>query len=342
MMKTKHLLISLTLGLGLALVWALGTIESAPFVLALSPALSPSASLRINSVEVIAEGAALWPQGVISPTSSFVLYHREDDNSIWLKNEISHTQIMTGAHPRLSPDGRYIVCQDTIWSGDFYVRDLETGQDTLIYDVWDTSVGASWTADGSRILFDHQCYIYAIDPDGSNVTKLIDKWPNVGIDYCWNDNPDSNPVDGRLVWENGKYGLGLADADGGNPHWIPNTQVDDYDPRWSPDGQWIAFWRDDNLYKIRPDGSDLTPLSSLTAEGDWVEDAGPWTPDGQYQVVAAIVNGVKGLYAVPTDGSGRLSLLVARDWVEPDWVGSAGNLTFYHTYLPLVVRNYAP
>jgi hypothetical protein len=286
--------------------------------------------------QTAAAPAALQPQGVISPTSIFVLYHREDDNSIWLKEEMSHSQIMTGAHPSLSPDGRYIVYQSTIWYGDIYVRDLETGLDTLVYNASDITVGASWTADGSRILFDHGCYIYSVDPNGSNLQTIIGAWP--GSYYCWNDNPDSSPVDGRIAWENGHYGLGLADADGANPHWIPNTQQDDYSPRWSPDGQWIAFWRGDNVYKIRPDGSDLTPLTFLTENVNWMEDTGQWTSDGKYLVAAAQVDGVEGLYAAATDGSGILVLLVLRDWVEPDWVGSVGHVEIHRLYLPLVAR----
>lgn len=224
--------------------------------------------------------SAVQPQGVISPTSNFVLYHREDDNSIWLKHEATHTQILTGARPRLSPDGRYIVYQDQIWSGDLYVHDLESGLDDLFFDAWSTTVGVSWTSDSSHILFDHGCTIYSAERDGSNQQTIIGQWP--GSHYCYNDNPDSNPVDGTIAWENEKYGLGLAGADGGNPLWIPNTQQYDYDPRWSPDGSWIAFWRDDNLYKIRPDGSGLTQLTFLNGTSDWVEDAGPWTPRWQY------------------------------------------------------------
>ena len=50
-------------------------------------------------------------------------------------------------------------------------------------------------------------------------------------------------------------------------------------PRWSPDGQWIAFHsirgKDQYLWKIRPDGSDLQQLSPLA---DAIYPA--WSPDG--------------------------------------------------------------
>jgi hypothetical protein len=175
-----------------------------------------------------------------------------------------------------------------------------------------------------------------MDRDGSNVEVLINTWP--GSDYCYNDSPDSNPLDGRLAWENERHGLAVAQADGSNPYWVPNTQPRDYSPRWSPDGQWIAFWRDDNVYKIRPEGAGLTKLTFLTAAGDWLEDTGQWRPDGKYLVAAAQVNGAQGLYAVATDGSGILVPLIPRDWEAPDWVGSVGNVEIQRLYLPLVLR----
>jgi len=280
--------------------------------------------------------AAIQPQGVISPTSSFVLYSRADDTTIWLKDEAGHAKLMDGIRPSLSPDGHYIAYQDEAIFGDLYVRDLQTSQVTKVYTASAHLLVASWTGDGSRLVFDHSCRIYGIDRDGSNLVTLIDTWP--GSNRCYNDSPDSNHIDGRLAWENEKYGLGVAEADGSNPYWITNTQPYDYSPRWSPDGQWIAFWRDNDAYKIRPDGTGLTQLTSLPT-GNWLEDSGQWTPDGKYLVAAAQVNGIEGLYAVATDGSGILVLLIPRDWEDPDWVGSAGYVEIHNLYLPLVLRH---
>jgi hypothetical protein len=76
----------------------------------------------------------------------------------------------------------------------------------LVYTTSAHLLVASWTGDGSRLVFDHNCYIYAVDRDGSNLETIIGTWP--GSNYCYNDSPDSNPVDGRIAWENEKYGLG--------------------------------------------------------------------------------------------------------------------------------------
>ncbi|MBN1137313.1 MAG: PD40 domain-containing protein [Anaerolineae bacterium] len=322
-------------GLVLALVAALGLL--AGLILASDPIQAQDSDTPLDSSVAgsLSPSQAAQPQGVISPTSSFLLYSRADDTTIWLKDEAGHAKLLDGIRPGLSPDGRYIVHQDEAIFGDLYVHDLLTGQATLVFTASTHLLVASWTPDGNRIVFDHGCHIYGMDRNGDNLETLIDTWP--GSYYCYNDSPDSNPVDGRLAWENEYYGLGVAEADGSNPGWVPNTQPDDYSPRWSPDGQWIAFWRDDNAFKIQPDGANLTPLTFLPA-GEWMEDSGQWTPDGKYLVAAAQVNGVEGLYAAAADGSGRLLLLVSREWEDPDWVGSAGNLSFRRVFLPLVAR----
>jgi Tol biopolymer transport system component len=55
-------------------------------------------------------------------------------------------------------------------------------------------------------------------------------------------------------------------------------------PRWSPDGQWIAFHsirgKDQFLWKIRADGSELQQLSPLA---DAIYPT--WSPDGSRMAI---------------------------------------------------------
>jgi YD repeat-containing protein len=87
--------------------------------------------------------------------------------------------------------------------------------------------------------------------------------------------------------------------------------------------------------------SDAYAYTQLTfvPAGSWLEDSGQWTPDGKYLVAAAQVNGIKGLYAVSTEGWSCLLPLVRREWGDPDRVGSAGNVRHCCTFLPLVLRS---
>jgi Tol biopolymer transport system component len=285
-----------------------------------------------------AEQALSGPRAAIPPASNFILYTRSD-STCWLKDTTGDRQIIANCqYPRLSPDGRYIVYRrGDIHNGDLYVRDLETDVDTLALANDDYIDSFSWTPDGSKIVFDYACGIYAVDRDGTNEQQLVGAWPAFG--YCLNDAPDCNPVDGRLTWLNWNYAIGAADADGQNPYWVPNTAVDDVYPAWSPDGQWIAFLRDYiNLYKIRPDGSSLVQLSFL-ADPDAVIDTGyAWTADGNWVVAAVEVSEVKRLYAIAADGSGRTMALNTQAGADPIQVGSAGILVSHRVYLPLLVK----
>jgi Tol biopolymer transport system component len=50
--------------------------------------------------------------------------------------------------------------------------------------------------------------------------------------------------------------LYVINADGSGLRQITSGDVNDIDPAWSPDGQWISFHRNCALWLIRPDASD--------------------------------------------------------------------------------------
>jgi dipeptidyl aminopeptidase/acylaminoacyl peptidase len=74
-------------------------------------------------------------------------------------------------------------------------------------------------------------------------------------------------------------------ATGGPSTCVGTAQVVSGCPYWSPDSQWVAFYRYDwaagetyfNLYKVHPDGSELTPLTSGQENAKVAPD---WSPDG--------------------------------------------------------------
>ena len=82
--------------------------------------------------------------------------------------------------------------------------------------------------------------------------------------------------------------LFTADRAGAPLHRLTDDVAQDIVPRWSPDGQWIAFLSDRSgkyeIWKVRPDGTGLT---QMTHEPDREVIAPVWSPDSRqllYQV----------------------------------------------------------
>lgn len=73
------------------------------------------------------------------------------------------------------------------------------------------------------------------------------------------------------------YQLAIAQASGANEYSVYETKMRISDLDWSPDGRWLALEMNRMIYKLRPDGSDLTLLSSHQAGAS----SPRWSPDGE-------------------------------------------------------------
>lgn len=78
--------------------------------------------------------------------------------------------------------------------------------------------------------------------------------------------------------QNGGEEIWKAKADGSKPVQISHfEELGVGSPRWSPDGQWITFDRQSDIYVMREDGSDLRQITKHP-----LADAMPsWSPDGE-------------------------------------------------------------
>jgi dipeptidyl aminopeptidase/acylaminoacyl peptidase len=201
--------------------------------------------------------------------------------------------------------------------------DLQTRRDTLLFATGDYLVSYDWFSDDYHIAFDQVCSMMMMNRDGTGITTLYIS--------CTDDAPVVRPGNWALAHHNNQ-GLVVTDSLGVNRRQIPNTQTGDHWASWSPDGQWIAFVRvvNDtlhNYYKVHPDGTGLTALTSFTTTRAVFYNAGAWTPDGSKIVVAASINGVRGLYAIATDGSRGRAILPGTAGVTVDFVGNVtGNI----------------
>jgi len=139
-----------------------------------------------------------------------------------------------------------------------------------------------WSPDGQTIAFVHCANfsvqgdsisgIYFVDSDGSNRRLFF-----------------------RCAWETAGVYRGLI-----------------YDPRWSPDGQWLVFSMGAQIWKVKVNGDSLT---QLTTEGrNFYPD---WSPGGtKIAYDAELDTGMTSIFVMDANGSNKSRLIGAR---QPSW-----------------------
>jgi Tol biopolymer transport system component len=166
----------------------------------------------------------------------------------------------------------------------------------------------NWSPDGRRIAFrwnlgaETNTPLAIIDADGSDFVNLTKITGLNGWAPSWS--PDGN----RLVTAAGsKIGappsLYVMNTDGSHVRRITEAGREAQYAQWSPNGDWIAFTLlvdgGFNIYKIRPDGSDLT---ALTDDGTSGQNNWPiWSPDSKQIGYGREPE----LWAMNADGSGK-------------------------------------
>lgn len=189
---------------------------------------------------------------------------------------------------------------------------------------------------GGRIVFhsdrDGDIDIYLMDADGSNVQRLTEA---EGRDFEPHWSPDGSTIvfsSDRDDPDNAQ--LYLMDADGANQRRLPSPLVDDQvGGRWSPDGQWILFHSNPlvdglprfEIYKIRPDGSDLTQLTNTPGNNFM----GDWSPDGERITFVSQRDGNRQIYVMDADGSNQVRL-TGGNWEHslPRWSPDGQQIIF--------------
>ena len=159
--------------------------------------------------------------------------------------------------------------------------------------------------------------IYAMNPDGSGVTRLT--FPTGG-----NGDPVFSPDGTKIAFKSGGNDIYVMNANGMNPDGtgaqrITNTAVVESDPTFSPDGNKIAFVasafevdgsQDFEIWVMNADGTGRTLLTNNT-----FPDTQPaWSPNGDKIAFVSARNGApnfdtdRNVYVMTADGSGQTNL----------------------------------
>ena len=268
--------------------------------------------------------------------------------------------LTTGTAPRISDDGRFLLFKRFTRANffnpfggfaDFWVRELATGQETLVksFNFDQGSVGYYFSPESNQgsyeIVFDDSCLMYKMNRDGTNLSFI---YPTSVPAICFDDFPvvrrggDQLIAFQNLVNDPNDGGLFTVGIMGVNRQKIPNTACGDFSPAWSNDNEFIAYgslfeacgnnfpptypYFISNIYKIKPDGTGKQQLTDLPNTNCRSTDANcltmgmVWTEDNTKIIAAGRINGVKGLFSINANGGVIFQIPISAG-TAPDFVG---------------------
>ncbi|MBA3871657.1 MAG: PD40 domain-containing protein [Anaerolineae bacterium] len=204
--------------------------------------------------------------------------------------------------PEWSPDGRKITYLSGFPDSNLMLMSADgSNQKQLTNTIKvNNEVKPVWSPDGKQIAFvvngepnkmDENSEIYVINSDGSNLRQLT-KTGGVNL------NPQWSPNGKQLVFYGYAAGA-FADvssttslrteifqinADGSDLKDLTQNTGLDYQPVWSPDGQWIAFastQKGPGIYIMQPDGADVRMVTHQPpfSEGGLEGNNPVWRPE---------------------------------------------------------------
>lgn len=138
---------------------------------------------------------------------------------------------------------------------------LNDGTRTALLKGGSQEEGPSWSPTGDKLVVTAGSDLVRLNADGTGKLTLVDG-PCGGSGGTWS--PDGSKIAFHTCTD-----ISIIDADGTNPTAVPNTSSFGLG-EWSPDGQWLvgARWVDGDydIWKIRPNGSDLTQLTDIPGD----------------------------------------------------------------------------
>jgi TolB protein len=165
--------------------------------------------------------------------------------------------------------------------------------------------------------------VYMVDPATGRLARINERWPYDLAKEAEQKSPDGQLV--SIVREDNRRipQIYVYSAQYNSYRQITTTSGWSYDPAWSPTGEWIAFVSqetgNDEIFIIRPDGSETRQLTKNTWE--WDKHVS-WSPDGQEIVFWSNRDtGRAQLWVMNSDGSNQRKLLDSPyEDREPVWV----------------------
>jgi Tol biopolymer transport system component len=237
-----------------------------------------------NATDVVVNILQLTP--TVDDTNASLIYVEDTDE--WVP--------CWGPNP-WSPNGKQIVFQTGSRSGtsDLVVMNADgTGWQTLTSDTNSTHGG--FFDNGRKIVFqrkngDSRAEIWTMNADGTGEVNLTLAHGGASETTEYDEaKPVVSPDGRKVLFHSNDEGLWVMNIDGSSPITISGEELIETSKfSWSPDSRWVLFnartsYEDNTvsrIYKVRPDGSELTMLSEDVDE-IFCENWATWSPDGRW------------------------------------------------------------
>ncbi len=220
--------------------------------------------------------------------------------------------------PQWAPSGAELVFHDgssLSWDFRLYKVDLAGKVEQLIRGAGaEVESWPQYSRDGAHVFFARNSYetgssLWRVRADGTGEAKVVGRVPG---SYDHYDAPSPSPDGTRLVYHTAvPTRLRIVEVSSGV---VQDIGVPGRFPRWSPRGDYIAYYDDGAVSIVKPDG---TGRRTLTTSNRQYASTLDWSPDGKW--IAAAEGSGAGLDLIEVETGVVIPLPFTNQMGQPTW-----------------------